>query len=97
MPKTKEYIANLEQVLIDYYQKLDLNRIAKPLDKAYLDGFLAAGKAIGITNKELQDSINRVHFDMFKKTIEERRAENALGGENTDSWKIFDEPAWKRK
>lgn len=71
---------------------------ASPVERHRLEGFIQAGSYLGLASKdELQSLMEKVHYEIFGKTIKERQSEQATAWvpENTD-YSQYDQPTYER-
>ena len=73
----ERYIEILTQNLNEYYKEIKRNNSGSENRQKYIDGYLTAARALGAFDyEELKELIDKIHFDAFGKTIEERRQSN---------------------
>jgi hypothetical protein len=94
---TKEgYLKLLGQLLREHYGIIRETGIASPEKQHYIDGYLTAARTLNaIYQKELTDFIERVHFEMFGMTIEERHKASAAKPEISED--ELDIPTYRRR
>ena len=82
----ERYIEILTQNLNEYYKEIKRKNSGSENRQKYIDGYLTAARALGVFDyKELKELIDKIHFDAFGKTIEERRqSELSEPSSNTD-------------
>jgi hypothetical protein len=90
------YIGILAQILNEHYDEIKRKNTGSKDRQQYIDGYLTAARALNVFNyEELKDLIDKVHFEAFGKTIEERRkSELVKSGSDDDS---LDIPTYIRK
>jgi hypothetical protein len=68
------YFEILERLLKSYYDEIKVKNRASEQRRHYIDGYMKAARTLDcIGYDELWEVIGRVHFEVFGKTIEERR------------------------
>ena len=65
----ERYIEILTQNLNEYYKEIKRKNSGSENRQKYIDGYLTAARALGVFDY----IIDKIHFDAFGKTIEERR------------------------
>lgn len=67
------YTDLLTQTLNEYYKTIKTKKSTSPERQQYIDGYLTAARALGIFGfDELKEIIDKVHYEAFGQTIEER-------------------------
>jgi hypothetical protein len=104
------YLNFLGQLLREHYNSIKATGSASSDSQQFINGYLTAARRLNaIYQKELNDYTERIHFEVFNMTIEERKkslqikpdpAEDEL--ENPDEPGLSEEdkldvPAYKRK
>jgi hypothetical protein len=78
MKNREEYLHELESRLIRMFRASRDGHKAAPEERHRLEGFMQAGSFLGFaTGDELKSLMNRVHVDVFGKTIQDRQAEQS--------------------
>lgn len=91
------YIEEFSQLMRAFYTKQLSTDHIDPIADAEINGYIKAGLVAKLaTAREIQDEIDKIHFEVFQKTREERRADRALDGTDK-AWNVFDEPTYRRK
>lgn len=91
------YLEEFTKLMRVFYTKQLSTGYIDALVDAEINGYINAGLVAKLaTSKEIQDEIDRIHFEIFQKTREQRRADRALEGTN-NAWDVFDEPTYRRK
>jgi hypothetical protein len=90
------YIGILAQILNEHYDEIKRKNTGSKDRQQYIDGYLTAARALDVFDyEELKDLIDKIHFEAFGKTIEERRkSELVKSGSDDDS---LDIPTYIRK
>jgi hypothetical protein len=90
------YIGILAQTLNEHYDEIKRKNVGSKDRQQYIDGYLTAARAPDVFDyEELKDLIDKIHFEAFGKTIEERRrSELVKSGSDDDS---LDIPTYIRK
>lgn len=74
MINKERYLDVLSQVLNEYYAAINRKDAGSAGLQHYIDGYLTAAKALDVVSTgELKKVIDKVHFNAFGKTIEERK------------------------
>jgi len=90
------YIALLTQILTEHYNTIkEKDTVAKDRQQ-YIDGYMTAARALGACDyEELKVLVDKVHFEAFGKTIEERRRSGFIKSSTEDD--SLDIPTYIRK
>jgi len=73
MANKERYIEVLTRMLNDHYNDIKRDCASKERQR-YIDGYLIAARALDVFNfDELKKIIDEIHFQVFGKTIQERR------------------------
>jgi hypothetical protein len=104
------YLNFLGQLLREHYNSIKETGSASSDSAQFINGYLAAARKLNaIYKKELDDYIERIHFEIFNMTIEERKKSLPIKPDpsedepqNPDKPSLFEEdeldvPAYKRK
>ena len=107
---TKEsYLKLLGELLREFYTDIKDSGIASPEREHFINGYLTAARRLNaVYQKELNDYAERIHFEVFGMTIEERKKslqiKSGLSEEASEnpvkpglSEDALDIPAYKRK
>jgi hypothetical protein len=94
---TKEgYLKFLGQLLREHYNSIKKTGITSSDSQQFINGYLtAAGTLNAIYRKDLKDYVERIHFEIFNMTIEERQKRGNVQSEISED--DLDIPAYKRK
>ena len=94
---TKEgYLKFLGQLLREHYNNFKETGVESTDSKQFLNGYLTAARTLNaVYQKELTDCIERIHFEIFHMTIEERKKSMQLPPDPTEE--ELGVPAYKRK
>jgi hypothetical protein len=94
---TKEgYLKFLGQLLREHYSHYKETGSESSDSKQFLNGYLTAARTLNaVYQKELTDYIERIHFEIFHMTIEERKKSLQLPPDPTEE--ELEVPAYKRK
>ncbi|MFH1083170.1 MAG: hypothetical protein V1751_07240 [Pseudomonadota bacterium] len=94
---TKEgYLNFLEQLLCDHYNSIKKTGSASSDSQQFINGYLTAARKLGaVYQKELNDYAEKIHFEVFHMTIEERR--KSVNVKPKISEDELDIPAYQRK
>ena len=88
----RRYLARLQTLLKEFYELADEGSTAHTGAKNKLDGFIDAGKASFIVNNaDLRKSVDDVHYEVFKMTCEERKAQSFDNQLEAD-WSAYEKP-----
>lgn len=69
-----KYFSVLGELLNGHYAIIKSTHLIPQEGQQYIDGFLAAGRALNaVEYDELRDFIEKIHFETFGMTVEERR------------------------
>ena len=91
----ERYIEILTQNLNEYYKEIKRKNSGSEKRQKYIDGYLTAARALGVFDyEELKKIIDKIHFDAFGKTIEERQ-KSELSDPSSDS-NLLDIPTFIR-
>ena len=93
---TKEgYLKFLGQILREHYNIIKDTGTSLPEREHFINGYLTAARTLNaVYQKELTDYIERVHFDVFRMTVDQRKKSINKPDVNEDELEI---PAYKRK
>jgi hypothetical protein len=95
MINKERYIEILTQNLNEYYKEIKRKNYGSENRPKYIDGYLTAARALGVFDyEELKKIIDKIHFDAFGKTIEERQ-KSELSDPSSDS-NLLDIPTFIR-
>lgn len=96
MINKERYIRVLTQVLNKHYDDMKRKNTGDKDHRQYIEGYLTAARALEVFDyEELKEAINKVHFEAFGKTIEERhRSELIKSSSDDESLEI---PTYVRK
>lgn len=94
---TKEgYLKFLGELLREHYEIIKDTGIPSPEREHFINGYLTAARTLNaVYQKDLADYIERIHFELFHLTIEER--EKTLPIKPDPSEDELEIPAFKRK
>jgi hypothetical protein len=94
---TKEgYLKFLGQLLRDHYKSIKETGVESSDLKQFINGYVAAARTLNaVYQKELNDYVERIHFDVFHMTIEERK--KSLQVQSDVSKDELEIPTFKRK
>jgi len=74
MINKERYLDILSHITWEYCKEIKLNNSVAEERKQYIKGYMAAARALNVFDyKELKEVIDKVHFNAFGKTIEERK------------------------
>ena len=58
----------------EYCKEIKLNNSVSEEQRQYIKGYMAAARVLNVLDyEELKEIVNKVHFNAFGKTIEERK------------------------
>jgi hypothetical protein len=78
MINKERYLDILSHITWEYCKEIKLNNSVSEEQKQYIKGYMAAARALNVFDyKELKEVIDKVHFNAFGKTIEERKQSEA--------------------
>lgn len=90
------YLKFLGQILREHYSIIKDTGTTLPERQHFIDGYLAAAATLNaIYQKDLTDYIERIHFEIFHMTIEERRKSLPIQFDISEN--ELDIPTYKRK
>jgi len=94
---TKEaYLKFLGEILRDHYNAIKDTGAAPPGSQQFIDGYLTAARTLNaVYQKDLKDYTERIHFEIFHMTIDERQKLGSPLSEISED--ELDIPAYKRK
>jgi len=98
MKNREEYLQEVETRLARMFRASQDGHKAAPIERHRLEGFIQAGTFLGLaTTEELKSLMDRVHIDVFGKTIEERQSEQPTSWvpESID-YSPYEQPAYER-
>lgn len=68
------YLEILENLLRDYYDEIKVKSRASENRRHYIDGYMRAARTLnGVHHDEMLEVVERVHFQVFGTTLQERR------------------------
>ncbi len=74
MINKERYLDILSHIVWEYCKEIKLNNSVSEERKQYIKGYMAAARVLNIFDyEELKEVIDKVHFNAFGKTIEERK------------------------
>jgi len=74
MTNKERYLDILSHILWEHYNEIKLKNSVSEERKQYIKGYMAAARVLNVLDyEELKEIINKVHFNAFGKTIEERK------------------------
>ncbi|MFZ1037831.1 MAG: hypothetical protein WAN57_11545 [Smithella sp.] len=74
MINKERYLDILSHIAWEYCKEIKLNNSVSEERKQYIKGYMAAARVLNIFDyEELKEVIDKVHFNAFGKTIEERK------------------------
>lgn len=80
-----DFIEGLDAKLVSLFERSKLGE-KLVTDKARLEGYMAAGKSLGvITHQEGMDIMEKAHIKVFGETMAERKANNSRLRQAIDS------------
>jgi hypothetical protein len=89
------YLKFLGQILREHYNIIKDTGTAIPERQHFIDGYLTAAKTLNaIYQKDLKDYVERIHFEIFGMTVDQRKKSLNTLDVNEDELEI---PAYKRK
>jgi regulator of sigma D len=90
------YLKFLGQLLREHYNSIKDTGVTSSDSQEFINGYLTAARTLNaIYQKDLKDYIERIHFEIFHMTIDERRKMGNLQSEISEA--DLDIPAYKRK
>lgn len=99
--ENRSFLAETEKRLRHIFNASKEGYKASPVERNRLEGFMSAGVFLELTtNNELKELLDRIHFEVFGKTIEDRKAElqnEARWREEAIDYTAFDSPSFERK
>ena len=74
MINKERYLDILSHIVWEYCKEIKLNNSVSEEQKQYIKGYMAAARVLNVFDyEELKEVIDKVHFNAFGKTIEERK------------------------
>jgi hypothetical protein len=98
MKDKEEYLHEVETRLARMFRASLDGHKAAPVERHRLEGFIQAGSFFGLaTSDELKSLMDRVHVDVFGKSIEERQSEQSSSWvpESID-YSQYEQPTYER-
>ena len=90
------YLKFLGQLLREHYNSIKDTGVTSSDSQEFINGYLTAARTLNaVYQKDLKDYIERIHFEIFHMTIDERRKVGNLQSEISEA--DLDIPAYKRK
>jgi biopolymer transport protein ExbB/TolQ len=78
MKDREDYLQEVESRLTRMFRASKNGHKASPAERHRLEGFIQAGSFLGLaTSEEIKSLMDRIHFDTFGKTIEERQSDQS--------------------
>jgi len=96
------FLDKLELLAVDLYRRGDSCSHGEPWksQRKFLWGFCTAGLEISlVTQKEIQEIINKSHLTVFgeSRAARKRRFQTLLSESGETDWDVFDAPTFERK
>ena len=90
------YLKFLGQLLREHYRIIKETDIPSPEREHFINGYLTAARTLNaVYQKDLTDYVERIHFEVFHMTIDERQKSSPVQSDiSEDELEI---PAFKRK
>jgi len=98
MKNKGKYLQEVENRLVRMFKASKDGHKASSIERHRLEGFMQAGAFLGLApSEELKFLMNRVHVDVFGKTIQERESEQSTPQipESID-YSQYEQPAYER-
>ena len=74
MINKERYLDILSHIAWEYCKEIKLNNSVSEEQRQYIKGYMAAARVLNVLDyEELKEIIDKVHFNAFGKTIEERK------------------------
>ncbi|MFZ1036786.1 MAG: hypothetical protein WAN57_06230 [Smithella sp.] len=74
MINKERYLDILSHIVWEYCKEIKLNNSVSEEQRQYIKGYMAAARVLNVLDyEELKEIVNKVHFNAFGKTIEERK------------------------
>jgi hypothetical protein len=74
MINKERYLDILSHIVWEYCKEIKLNNSVSEEQRQYIKGYMAAARVLNVFDyEELKEVIDKVHFNAFGKTIEERK------------------------
>ena len=74
MTNKERYLDILSHIVWEYCKEIKRNNSVSEERRQYIKGYMAAARALNVFDyEELKEVIDKVHFNAFGKTIEERK------------------------
>ena len=91
----ERFFEHLRKLLKESYWILKQKKAIPKDRKAYIDGFMLAGRIFGVGHKELKAALEDVNYEVFGMSIEERKKK--FTGEPSYDEDDYQVPAYIRK
>ena len=94
----KEYLDEVNKRLTRLFKASKGGYKIPDIDRHRLEGFLQAGIFMKITTPaEMSELLERAHYSVFEKTIQERRSEKSTSWSDIEiDYGLFDSPTYLR-
>jgi hypothetical protein len=90
------YLKFLGRLLREHYNSIKESGVTSSDSQQFINGYLTAARTLNVGyRKDLKDYIERIHFDIFHMTIDEREKVGNLQSEISEG--ELDIPTYKRK
>jgi len=89
------YLEYLSELLAETYALLKEIKIIPPGRKSFIDGVMSAGQFLGVTKNDLEKLIEKVNYEVFGMSVQERR--RVFKEIHLSEEKLYDIPAYIRK
>lgn len=95
----EQYLSEVERRLLGYFSASREGYKVPAQERHRLEGFMQGALFMGLaSSKELAGLMERAHFVVFAKTIEEKRLEStSLWPDTAINYDGYDQPAYERK
>lgn len=98
MKTQQDFLQEVEYRLALMFRASKDGHKASPIDRHRLEGFMQAGVFLELApSDEIQALMERVHFDIFEKTIEQRQKDLTVTWQSeTLDYSRFEAPSYER-
>ncbi len=92
------YLDELCKLLREHYEIMKDTGISSQEHKHFIEGFMAAARTLhAVYQKELQDCIEKAHFETFGMTVADRQKQQSAPQKSDLLESDIDIPTYKRK
>jgi hypothetical protein len=96
MINTNNFFKRLGELLREYYHDIKNTGTLSPEREHFINGYLTAARTLNaVYQKDLADYVERIHFEIFGMTIDQRQ--KSLPVQSNIAGDALEVPAFKRK